>query len=144
VRKRYAVAVTKNVATKESTAHDTSVLVLDAAPTFKAMLDDREAGVAVRGNLAPLPRCHGAARVVEMAPNSSEAVYGITHGRAVGRRVHEPLRGGAVGPALAERPAYTVALNRELPPNDGCVSYGQAVVARATSKLQGSGMLSHP
>ena len=32
-----------------------------------------------------------------------------------------------------ERAGFTVAVNRELPPNDGCVSYGQAVVAWAAN-----------
>ena len=31
-----------NTATAESTAQDTSVVLFDAAPTFKALLDDRE------------------------------------------------------------------------------------------------------
>ena len=29
---------------------------------------------------------------------------------------------------------FTVALNREVPPSDGCISLGQAVIACATSK----------
>ena len=30
-----------------------------------------------------------------------------------------------------ESRGFDVYLNRELPPNDGCIAYGQAVVARA-------------
>ena len=31
-------------------------------------------------------------------------------------------------PALADR-GFTVIVNRDLPPSDGCISYGQAIVA---------------
>ena len=59
----------------------------------------------------------------------AEAVYGI---RTV------VLSGGVfmnrylVEDALAalEAAGFTVAINRDLPPNDGCISYGQSVVAR--------------
>ena len=44
-RERYAVIVEKNTATETSTAQDTSVLLLDAEPTFHALLDDLSAGV---------------------------------------------------------------------------------------------------
>jgi hydrogenase maturation protein HypF len=129
VRKRYAVAVTKNTATKDSTAHDTSVVVFDAAPTFKAMLDDREAGVAVPEISR---RFHDA--IVGAVQNAAElvrAVYGITTvvlsgGVFMNRYVVEQSA------QRLQAAGFTVALNRELPPNDGCISYGQAVVARAT------------
>ena len=32
-----------------------------------------------------------------------------------------------------QREGFTVAINRDLPPNDGCISLGQAVVARASA-----------
>lgn len=32
---------------------------------------------------------------------------------------------------------FTVALNKDLPPNDGCISYGQAVVASASAVEEG-------
>lgn len=129
VRRRYAIAVTKNTATKDSTAHDTSVVVFDAAPTFKAMLDDREAGVAVPEISR---RFHNA--IVGAVQNAAElvrAVYGISTvvlsgGVFMNRYVVEQSA------QRLQAAGFTVALNRELPPNDGCISYGQAVVARAT------------
>ena len=36
-------------------------------------------------------------------------------------------------PALAEA-GFTAAINRDLPPNDGCISFGQAAVASARSE----------
>ena len=33
--------------------------------------------------------------------------------------------------ALLQHAGFTVALNRDLPPNDGCVSFGQATIAQA-------------
>ena len=41
VRERYAVVVAKNAALPTSTAHDTSVVLLDASPTVRAVLDDK-------------------------------------------------------------------------------------------------------
>ena len=123
----YAIEVTKNAATPESTAHDTSVVLLDAAPVFRALLDDLHAGVPV-GRIAL--RFHGA--IVGAIVQSAEfvrAVYGIdlvalSGGVFMNRLVAEQslARLGAAG--------FTVALNADLPPNDGCISYGQAVVAR--------------
>ena len=37
------IALVKNTATEQSTAHDTSVILLDADPLFKAVLDDMQA-----------------------------------------------------------------------------------------------------
>jgi len=39
--------------------------------------------------------------------------------------------------AALEQAGFTVAVNRDLPPNDGCISFGQAVVAWASSKEEG-------
>ncbi len=36
--------------------------------------------------------------------------------------------------AALEAVGFTVAVNRDLPPNDGCISFGQAVVAWASNK----------
>ena len=41
------------------------------------------------------------------------------------------------GMAALEQAGFTVAVNRDLPPNDGCISFGQAVVAWASSKEEG-------
>ena len=47
-----------------------------------------------------------------------------------------PLDSATVEAAL-EQAGFTVAVNRDLPPNDGCISFGQAVVAWASSKEEG-------
>ena len=39
--------------------------------------------------------------------------------------------------AALEQAGFTVAVNRDLPPNDGCISFGLAVVAWASSKEEG-------
>lgn len=127
-RSRYAVQVTKNAALPTSTAHDTSVVIFDAAPTFRALLDDREAGVEV-GVIAL--RFHEAfAGAVLTAAELVRTLYGIetvalSGGVFMNRfLVEESLaRLGAAG--------FTVAVNGNLPPNDGCISFGQAVVACA-------------
>ena len=38
--------------------------------------------------------------------------------------------------AALEDEGFTVAVNRELPPNDGCISYGQAVIACAQNETR--------
>ena len=123
---RYHVGIVKNVASKESTALDTSVLQLDPEPVFRALLDDVEAGVPT-GAIAR--RFHEAfvRAIVEMA-QIVEAVYGVrTVVLSGGVFMNRYLVEHAV-PALADL-GYTVAMNRDLPPNDACVSFGQAVVA---------------
>jgi hydrogenase maturation protein HypF len=127
--RRYAVAVTKNAATQTSTAHDTSVVLFDAHQTISAVLDDITAGVSA-GEISL--RFHNA--IVEAIVQVSElvrALYGIdlvtlSGGCFMNRYLVEQatVRLGAAG--------FTVALNASLPPNDGCISYGQAVVASAS------------
>ena len=125
-KERYAITVEKNAATNESTAQDTSVVLLDAAGTFKALLDDMAAGV-------PVPvisrRFHDA--FVGAAVTSAGLVAALYDIKTVA------LTGGVfMNRYLVERSVrqlqesgFTVILNQELPPNDGCISLGQAVVA---------------
>lgn len=124
----YDIELMKNTATAQSTARDTSVIVLDAAPVFKALLDDAAAGVP-----APLiaRRFHDAfVRTIVRVAQLVRATYDI---RTIA------LSGGVfMNRYLAERgiealieDGFSVAVNRDLPPNDGCVSFGQAVVAWA-------------
>ena len=126
VVERYAIAITKNAATGASTAHDTSVVLLDAEPTVRAALDDLVAGVAV-GEIAQ--RFHDAlVEAIVQVAELARAMYGIrlvalSGGCFMNRYLVEQstVRLGQAG--------FTVALNASLPPNDGCVSYGQAVIA---------------
>lgn len=127
---RYQIAITKNVATSQSTAQDTSVLLLDAAPAFSALLDDLASGI-------PTPviarRFHDA--FVQAVANAAElcrALYGIgTVALSGGVFMNRYLIEHAL--AQLEQAGFTVAVNRDLPPNDGCVSFGQAVVAWASN-----------
>ena len=129
IRDRYAVAFTKNAATETSTAHDTSVVLLDAEPTLRAVLDDFAAGVPT-GVIAL--RFHNA--LVDAIVQVAELVRALYDIKLVA------LSGGCfmnrylVERAVAKLGAagFTVALNAGLPPNDGCISYGQAVIASAS------------
>ena len=129
-KERYAVIVEKNTATETSTAQDTSVLLLDAEPTFHALLDDLAAGVPAS---VISRRFHDAmVGAIVMSAELVRAMYDIST---------VALSGGVfmnrylVEHALADLAAagFTVAINRDLPPNDGCISLGQAVVASARS-----------
>ena len=131
VDERYSIAIQKNVATEGSTAQDTSVLSFDAAPTFAALLDDMQAGVCA-DEIAL--RFHNA--FVELIVNASQlfrALYDISVvALSGGVFLNRYLMEHAV-PALVDA-GFTVALNREVPPSDGCISLGQAVIACATNK----------
>ncbi|WP_124060704.1 carbamoyltransferase HypF [Gordonibacter sp. Marseille-P4307] len=125
---RYRIAITKNAALPQSTARDTSVVLLDASPTFSALLDDLEAGVSVQ--VVSL-RFHSAfVRAMVDVAELVRGVYGIST---------VALSGGVFmnrylierGLEKLEAAGFTVAINAELPPNDGCISFGQAVVASA-------------
>lgn len=127
---RYAIAITKNTATTDSTAQDTSVVLLDAAATFRALLDDRVAGVPVA---TISRRFHDAfIRAIVQIAELVRDVYDIgtvalSGGVFMNRYLTEQVL------AALEFHGFTVAVNRDLPPNDGCVSFGQAVVAWASN-----------
>ncbi|MEA5019801.1 MAG: carbamoyltransferase HypF [Gordonibacter sp.] len=127
---RYAIAVEKNAATETSTAQDTSVILLDAAHAFCALLDDRAAGVSVS---VIARRFHDA--FVQAVIDSALLVRGVydietvvlTGGVFMNRYLVEHSLAGL------EAAGFRVAVNRDLPPNDGCISFGQAVVAWVTN-----------
>ena len=130
-RERYAVTAQKNTATETSTAEDTSVILLDAEGTFRALLDDVEAGVPVS---VIARRFHDAmVSAIVMAAELVRALYGIeTVVLSGGVFMNRYLTEHALA-ALAAT-GFTAAINRDLPPNDGCISLGQAVVAAARSQ----------
>ena len=107
------------------------MLIFDAAPTFAALLDDLQAGV--RADEVAL-RFHNA--FVELIVNASQlfrALYDIpvvalSGGVFLNRYIMEHAVSALVDAG------FTVALNREVPPSDGCISLGQAVIACATNK----------
>lgn len=122
---RYEVAVVKNTAGDGDTAETTSVVLLDAAATFTALLDDLAASV-------PVPviarRFHNAlADAIVTSARLVEAVYDIKDVVLTGGVFMNRYLMQQVVPRLTQA-GFMVVLNRELPPNDGCVSLGQAVV----------------
>ena len=124
----YHIDVVKNTATETSTALDTSVLLFDAAPAFKVLLDDIASGVPV-ATIAR--RFHDAfVNAIVMAAQLVQSLYGITTvALSGGVFLNRYLLEHAV--LALQGNGFTVALNRDLPPSDGCISYGQAVVAWA-------------
>ena len=125
---KYQIELTKNMATSTSTAQDTSILLVDAAPAFKSLLDDVDKGVSV-GIIAR--RFHDA--LVQVVVDLSQAVRAMYEIETIA------LSGGvfmnrylleSIFEALMHE-GFTLAINRDLPPNDGCISFGQAVVALA-------------
>lgn len=121
----YRVEVIKNVATEQSTAMDTSVLLLDAAPVFEAMLDDIQAGVPTE----LIARWFHDAFVAAIADIAElvRAAYGIEIMALGGGVFMNRYLTERVLAQLQER-GFTVALNKDLPPNDASISYGQAVL----------------
>lgn len=132
-RERYAISVTKNVATETSTAQDTSVLLLDAASTFEALLDDLVAGVPTS---VIARRFHDAfVDIVVMAAEFVRALYGIeTVTLSGGVFMNRYLLENAL--VKLANAGFTAAINRDLPPNDGSISLGQAVIAWAQNRAQ--------
>ena len=122
----YQFSIIKNIATDSSTAEDTSVLLIDPAPVFEALLDDLAADVPA-GVVSV--RFHNG--VVALLVQMAEIVRAIYDIRTV------VLAGGVfmnrylIEHALSsfQDAGFTVALNRELPPNDASISFGQAVLA---------------
>lgn len=126
---RYRVDIVKNAATEQSTAQDTAVLLLDAAPLFRALLDDKQAQVAT-GVIAR--RFHDAiVRAIVQMAQLGEALYGVRQTALSGGVFMNRYLLEQTVSALSAA-GYAVALNRDLPPNDGCISYGQAVVGLHT------------
>lgn len=128
---RYAITVVKNTAITASTAQDTSVVLFDAAPTFKALLDDKVAGV---DTAIISQRFHNA--FVQAMVTVAELVRNLYDIETVALSGGVFMNRYLIEHALAEleRAGFTVAVNRDLPLNDGCISFGQAVVAWASNE----------
>ena len=125
---RYHIDIVKNMATEESTAHDTSVLLMDPAPLFSALLDDISQGVAVP-IIAMRFHLGIVAAIIQMC-QIAQAVYGIsTVALSGGVFMNRFLIQNTI--AQLEACGFTVAINKELPPNDGAISFGQAAIAAA-------------
>ncbi len=130
----YPLAVVKNTATSTSTAQDTSIVLFDAAPTFAALLDDLVAQVPTA---VIARRFHDAfVQAIVMVAELVRSVYDInTVALSGGVFMNRYLLEHSL--AQLESAGFTVAVNRDLPPNDGCISFGQAVVAWASNNEEG-------
>lgn len=124
----YEIAVVKNTATDTSTAQDTSVLLLDAEPAFRGLLDDLAAGVPTT---VIARRFHDAfvQAIVTMA-ELVRALYDVSTVALSGGVFMNRYLIEHTLDAL-EKAGFTAAISRDLPPNDGCISFGQAVIAWA-------------
>ena len=122
----YAIDIIKNSATKNSTAQDTSVVLFDASAIFRQLLDDVQANVpakaiALKFHNAFVNACVSAAMLVQ-------SVYGIkTVALSGGVFANRYIIQQTI--ARLQSAGFSVAINKNLPPNDGCISFGQAVVA---------------
>ncbi|MBQ9691460.1 MAG: carbamoyltransferase HypF [Eggerthellaceae bacterium] len=124
----FHIDIIKNTATVESTAHDTSVVLLDPAPLVSAVLNALEHGMPSE-EIAYYIHC-AIAQTIAQVCMLAHAAYGLSTvalggGVFLNRLIVEQTTD------LLEQAGFTVALPRELPPGDGAISYGQAVVACA-------------
>ncbi|MDO5328770.1 MAG: carbamoyltransferase HypF [Coriobacteriia bacterium] len=116
--KNYDISIVKNNATNKSTARDTSVVLFDAEPTFKSLLKENDIGIAAYN-------FHMAfVRAILNGALLANQVYGIkdivlSGGCFMNRFLIEK----AV--ELLTDNGFNVALNKEVPPNDGGISLGQ-------------------
>ena len=124
----YEIAVVKNTATDTSTAQDTSVLLLDAEPAFRGLLDDLAAGVPTA---VIARRFHDAfVQAIVATAELVRALYGVSTVALSGGVFMNRYLIEHTLDAL-EKAGFTAAISRDLPPNDGCISFGQAVIAWA-------------
>ena len=127
----YVLNVEKNTATKNSTALDTSVVLLDPAPLFEALLGDlvsgEKAGVIAR-------KFHdafvGSLLDISTLVKANYDIKSVALGGGV--FMNRYLVENSVLALVSA--GFDVAIPRELPANDGGVSYGQAVIGLANNK----------
>ena len=130
----YTFELTKNTATEHSTAHDTSVLVIDAGKVLRAVVEDVKAGA---GAPTIARRFHDSVSdLVLLTSQVANQIYEIKKcALAGGVWMNRYLVEQTV--KKLQRGGFDVILNKELPPNDGGVSFGQATVC--ANKLNDSG-----
>ena len=133
---RYTIDVVKNSATEHSTAKDTSVLVLDTAKVVRAILEDMDSNVS-QSTIAR--RFHDAiCNCVLTISRFANSLYGISQlVLSGGVWMNRYLTQRCV--SLLQTSGFDVVLNKELPANDGCISYGQAVIKCALDEASKKG-----
>ncbi len=122
---RYEFLIEKNIATKYSTALDTSIFIIDPAKVVTSILEDSAKSVPTH---IIARRFHDAlVNCVVLVSQIVERMYGIKDvALAGGVWMNRYLIESAVDKLVGA--GFRVILNRELPPNDGSIAYGQAVV----------------
>jgi len=122
----YPFTLIKNSATPDSTAEDTSVALIDPAPALETMLQDLQDGV--EPGLISARFHNGIVLLIGQLAELIRTMYDInTVVLAGGVFMNRYLLEQAL--SHLQEAGFTVALNRELPPNDASISYGQAVIA---------------
>lgn len=121
----YSIDILKNSATEHSTAHDTSVLLTDPYPLFKDVLDDIDAGIDACVIAKKIHDC--VVECVVQVAQVAENFYGIKTCVLSGGVWQNRYLTEMSANKLSEA-GFKVALPVELPPNDACISYGQAVL----------------
>ena len=125
---RYTFEVQKNSATEHSTALDTSMFIIDAEKVLRAIAEDVRGGVEAA---VIARRFHDAVvRLVVLVSQITYQIYGIkivvlSGGVWMNRYLTEHTV------RELQKAGFDVVLNKDLAPNDGGVSYGQAVVSCA-------------
>ena len=124
----YEIAITKNAASQDSCARDTSILLLDPTPCFAALLDDlcngtNKAIISVRFHFAFVNAILAVASFVR-------DYYGLsTVALAGGVFMNRFLIENTIDKLYSN--GFDVAISKNLPPNDGSVSHGQVVIANS-------------
>ena len=123
----YTIDIVKNSATKNSTAQDTSVVLLDAAKAFSQLLDDVLANVAgstiaLKFHKVFVEACVNTALLVPYVYGLDVKTVALSGGVFANRYIIEQTT------KQLQQAGFNVALNKDLPPNDGCIAFGQAVV----------------
>lgn len=121
----YEFALIKNVGVEGATAQEVSVILMDPESVFAAILADQSAGVPA--NLIA-KKFHDAVinLIVLVARLAISALTVDTVVLSGGVFMNRYLTEGVIEALTAA--GIAVALNVELPPNDGNISYGQAVL----------------
>lgn len=131
----YEFALIKNVGVEGATAQEVSVILMDPEPVIAAILTDLGAGMPA--NLIA-KKFHDAVinLVVLVAQLTISALAVDTVVLSGGVFMNRYLTEGVIEALTAA--GIAVALNVELPPNDGNISYGQAVLGLQQKSQQDS------
>ena len=130
---RYRIGIARNPDAPASPSREVPAWLLDPAPLFRAMLDDKAAGapaslIARRFHEAFVRLIVDVARLVRDERGIDQVA--LSGGVFMNRHLIEHAC------ADLQKEGFSVVLNRDLPPNDGCVSFGQAVIACARQRKQ--------